>query len=74
MHVSLLDPAADRSLFELRRQLIRQEVEQVLRVADPEAFADPRLIQLKRVLQDRINAALERRVVEEILITDLVFK
>jgi hypothetical protein len=73
LHVSLLREAErpGRILLALRQNKVKQEVEQLLRQAQSRDFADPTLAELKRQLQEMINETLGRRVVDEVIITDL---
>lgn len=73
LHVSLLREAErpGRILLALRENKVKQEVEQLLRQAQSRDFADPTLTELKRQLQEMINETLGKRVVDEVIITDL---
>jgi len=74
VHVSLLEgmELKARILLESRALKIEQEIEQLLRLAKQADFEDPLLAELKRQVQEIINGILGARVIEEILITDLV--
>jgi hypothetical protein len=64
------EPAA-RRLLEVRRQKVRQNVEELLRTAHGGDFRDPALRGLKGQLQKRINETLEIRAVAEVIVTEL---
>lgn len=74
LHISLLDRAAYRGrvLLVARQAKLQQEIEQLLRQAHGADFEDPTLTELKRQLQALVNKTLGERVVEEVIITDLV--
>jgi hypothetical protein len=76
VHVALLNET-DREAQErlaARHHRIRQGVEEVLRRARSGDFEDPALGDLKRQLQERINAILEMRAIAEVVVTDLVLQ
>jgi hypothetical protein len=73
LHISLLkdlDSQARARLNE-RKFKVQQDVEELLRQAHGGDFDDPELNELKRQLQEQINASLELRAISEIIITDL---
>ena len=73
LHIELVrqaEPAA-RRLLEVRRQKVRQNVEELLRTAHSGDFRDPALRGLKGQLQKRINETLEIRAVAEVIVTEL---
>lgn len=73
LHVALLDdvgPVARRLLAQ-RKYRIQQGVEELLRKAHGGDFRDPALAELKRELQEQINAALGMRAIAEVIVTDL---
>lgn len=74
VHVSLLEgmEMKARILLKSRALKIEQEIEQLLRRAKQADFEDPILAELKRQVQEIINGILGARVIEEILITDLI--
>ncbi len=73
LHISLLSELGPTAQALLRRHKFRvqQDVEQLLRQANPDDFEDPKLTELKRQLQETINRTLEKRVIAEVIITDL---
>jgi flagellar basal body-associated protein FliL len=54
-----------------RRFRVQQAIEQLLRQAHSRDFEDPALEQLKRQIQEQINACLEMRAVAEVIIVNL---
>jgi len=54
-----------------RKFKVQQEVEQLLREAAAGDFDDPKLAELKRQLQETINQVAGKRVIKEVIITDL---
>lgn len=60
-----------RNRLEDRRFRVKQDVEELMRLAKGADFEPTAIDQLKRTLQERINASLEMRVVDEVIITDL---
>ncbi len=73
LHLHLL-PGADhaaRAALEARKYRVQQDVEELLRQAHAGDFDDPTLTELKRQLQEKINATLEMRAIAEVIITDL---
>lgn len=73
IHVSLLQESvrAGRILLTMHENKVQQEIEQLLRQANGRDFEDPTLAELKRQIQAMINDTLGRRVVAEVIITDL---
>ncbi len=76
LHISLLKDldAQARSRLAQRKFKVQQDVEELLRQAHGGDFDDPGLGELKRQLQEQINASLELRAISEIIITDLVIE
>lgn len=73
LHLDFLE-ALDRKArnrLEDRRFRVKQDVEELMRLAKGADFEPTAIDQLKRTLQERINASLEMRVVDEVIITDL---
>ena len=73
LHISLLGDTdrKARARLDVRRFKVEQDVEQLLRQAEPEDFNDPTLAELKRRIQERINKSLGMRAIAEVIITDL---
>ena len=73
LHIALLkqvDQAARRRL-EAHRFRVQQDIEELLRRAHSGDFDDPKLGELKRQLQERINETLGMRAIADVIITDL---
>ncbi len=73
LHIELIRQAAEpaRRLLEVRRQKVRQNLEELLRTAHGGDFSDPTLRQLKGQFQKRINETLEIHAVADVIVTDL---
>ena len=73
LHLSLLDAVEDEAREQLdhRRFRVQQDVEQLLRQAHGADFADPKLTELKRRLQEQVNESLGMRAIRDVIITDL---
>jgi hypothetical protein len=67
LHIALLKHAEAAALKRLtdRKYRVQQNVEQLLRQAHGGDFDDPALGELKRVLQEQINATLDMRAIDE---------
>lgn len=73
LHVSLLlgtENIGGTRLAE-RKFLVQQAIEELLRQAHAGDFEDPTLAELKRQMQEKVNEAVEMRIVAEVIITDL---
>lgn len=73
LHISLI-PEIDRParfLLNQHQYLLQQNIEELLRQAAPGDFEDPSLAELKRQLQATVNQTVGRRIVAEVIITDL---
>jgi hypothetical protein len=73
LHVSLLlgtEKIGGTRLAE-KKFLVQQAIEELLRQAHAGDFDDPTLAELKRQMQEKVNEAVEMRIVEEVIITDL---
>ena len=76
LHIALLeqvDSAARRQL-ETHQFRVQQDIEELLRQAQSGDFKDPNLGELKRQLQEQINATLKMRAIADVIITDLKLK
>ncbi len=73
LHLSLLVELQHVGKIRLddRKFKVQQEVEQLLREAASGDFEDPKLTELKRQLQETINQVAGKRVIAEVIITDL---
>ncbi len=73
LHVDLLEAVDQkaRRRLERRRFRVKQDVEELMRLAKGADFEPTAIDQLKRTLHERINASLGMRVVDEVIITDL---
>jgi flagellar basal body-associated protein FliL len=73
LHVALLPDldAVGRRQLQRRQFKVQQDIEELLRQAAQGDFEDPSLMELKRQLQEKINETLDKRVVSEVIITDL---
>jgi len=73
LHLDLLDAVDQkaRKRLEKRRFRVEQDVEELIRQAKGADFEPTSIAQLKRTLQERINASLEMRAIDEVIITDL---
>jgi hypothetical protein len=73
LHISLLQDVETKARARLaeRQFKVKQDVEALLRQAHGGDFDDPELSELKRQLQEQINASLELRAIAEVIITDL---
>ena len=72
LHVSLLtdiEPKARTRLY-TRRFRVQQDIEQLLRKSQGGDFEDHELAELKRQIQEQINATLDMRAVEQVIIPD----
>jgi len=65
--------ATARTRLAARKFKVQQDVEQLLRQAHPDDFADPVLAGLKRQLQEQINESLGLRAISEVIITSLEY-
>ena len=76
IHIALLgqvDPVA-RCQLEKRKFRVQQDIEELLRQAQSGDFDDPNLGELKRQLQEQINATLQMKAIADVIITDLTVK
>ncbi len=73
LHISLLSQVEKTARQQLpaKRRRVQQAVEELIRRAHSGDFEDPVLSDLKRRLQEQINAALGMRVIADVIITDL---
>jgi flagellar basal body-associated protein FliL len=73
LHIRFIDEVESRAHRQLadRRYRVEQDIEEILRQAHGVDFADPRLRELKRQLQEQINRSLELRSVADVIVTDL---
>ncbi len=73
LHVALIPEMSGigRSRLNRRKFKVQQDIEELLRQAAAGDFEDPTLTELKRQLQEKINETLDKRVVAEVIITDL---
>jgi flagellar basal body-associated protein FliL len=73
LHISLLKDmdSQARARLEARKFKVQQDVEELLRQAHGGDFEDPELDELKRQIQEQINASLELRAISDVIITDL---
>jgi len=62
------------SRLSARKYRVRQNVEELLRQAHVADFEDPSLAEIKRRMQERINATLGLRAVSDVLIVNLDFQ
>ena len=71
--VSLLPEVQEpaKALLKLHCRKVEQAVEELLRKSRDADFEDPELTDLKRRIQETVNHAINRRVIDEVLITDL---
>ena len=76
LHVSLLKEAekAGRAQLGDAKFRIQQDVEELLRRAHGDDFEDPTLAELKRQMQEQVNATLGMRAVSNVIITDLAVR
>jgi flagellar basal body-associated protein FliL len=74
LHISLLSnvDSLGRWLLQTNRYRVQQDIEELLRKAHAGDFEDPSLADLKRQLQETINKTLGNRVIDEVIITDLL--
>jgi hypothetical protein len=73
IYVTLLRGVEDRArtLLATHRQRVRQDLQELLREARGRDFVDPKLLGLKRQIREQINATLQLRAVEDVIIVDL---
>ncbi|HYW81292.1 MAG TPA: flagellar basal body-associated FliL family protein [Thermoguttaceae bacterium] len=73
LHIALLDEVDSqaRHQLEVHQFRLQQDIEELLREAQSGDFDDPSLCELKRQLQERINATLKMRAIADVIITDL---
>jgi hypothetical protein len=73
LHVSLLEKCdrLGRHLLHNHKHRVRQSVEELLRKARDEDFHDPAFTDLKRQIQEGVNATLGERVVAEVILTNV---
>lgn len=73
LHLDLLEAVDQkaRGRLEERRFRVKQDVEELMRMAKGADFEPTAMDQLKRTLQERINASLDMRAIDEVIITDL---
>ncbi|NQU25320.1 MAG: hypothetical protein HQ567_28885 [Candidatus Nealsonbacteria bacterium] len=73
LHISPLEQVDREARYRLynREFRVRQDIEELLRQAHSGDFLDPKLAELKRRLQEQVNATLGMRVIADVIITDL---
>lgn len=73
LHIDLLEALDDEARERLaqRQFRVKQDIEELMRMAKGADFEQTAMDQLKRTLQERINASLDMRAVDEVIITDL---
>ena len=73
LHVDLLSGVSQAAgaQLQLRKHRVQQDIEELLRQAHVADFEDPTLTELKRQLKEKINATIEMRAVQEVIITHL---
>ncbi len=73
LHLDLLEAVDQqaRRRLEQRHFRVEQDVQELIRMAKGADFEPSSIAQLKRTLQERINASLEMRAIHEVIITDL---
>jgi flagellar basal body-associated protein FliL len=71
LHVSLLEKCdrLARHLLRNHEHRVQQSIEELLREAADEDFRDPKFTDLKRQMQETINATLDERVIAEVIVT-----
>jgi len=76
LHVALLEQYDELARYQLesRKFRLQQDIEELLRQAQSGDFEDPSLGELKRQLQEQIDATLKMRAVADVIITDLTVK
>jgi hypothetical protein len=73
LHIGLLkvDDRVARAKLAANKFRVQQDIEELLRQAGGEDFVDPLLTELKRQLQEQINATIGMRAIAQVIITDL---
>ncbi len=73
LHISPLEKVEPEARYKLhiRKFRVQQDIEELLRQAHGGDFVDPKLAELKRRLQEQVNATLGMRVIADVIITDL---
>jgi flagellar basal body-associated protein FliL len=73
LHIALLTEVdrQARLRFGARKFRVQQDIEELLRLARGGDFEDPRLEELKRQIQEQVNATLDMRAVSQVIVTDL---
>lgn len=73
LHISPLEQVEPEARYKLhiRKFRVQQDIEELLRQAHSGDFVDPKLAELKRRLQEQVNATLGMRVIADVIITDL---
>lgn len=76
LYIALLEQVDQAARYQLARHQFRvqQDIEELLRQAQSGDFDDPSLEELKRQLQEQINATLQMRAIADVIITDLMIK
>jgi len=76
LHIGLLTEVdrAGRARLKMHRYKVQQDVEELLRQAHGGDFEDPTLTELKRQIQETINLTLGKRVIADVIITDLAIE
>lgn len=76
LHVNLLKEAerAGRTQLVDSKFRLQQDLEELLRRAHSADFEDPALAELKRQMQEQVNATLGMKAVSSVIITDLTLQ